>query len=455
MPPRNLTILIIAFLASSACYVTHRRAKTAIMVGDAMEMINNYYVDPVEEDQLLVAAMNGMTSLLDQNSEYITSEYYESFRNSIQQEFAGIGIYVDQPVAGEPVRIITPLVGSPAIKAGLLPADQIIRVDGRDVSEMSLGEVTAALKGVIGTTVEVRIRRRSGEDGGWKEMVFTVERATIELESVIGSRRGPNDEWIYRLEEDSTIAYIRLTSFGDRTIEELRKVLVELDNDFRGMVIDVRGNGGGLLYSAIDIADMFLESGAIVSTRVRGGKIEAEYEAKPGTLVAVDKPLAVLIDENSASASEILAAALKDNKRATIVGTRSYGKGTVQNVLPLQYGRSALKLTVARYYRPNGKNIHRSKEATEEDEWGVSPDDSMRIELDDKTRLALVEHWTRASYPSLSEAALEEVRAKFKPANPEEDESIPDAEIGASIETGSLMSIDPQLRKAVESLRSH
>jgi len=446
MPPRNLTILIITFLVSSACYVAHRRAKTAMMVGDAMEMINNYYVDPVDEDKLLVAAMNGMTSLLDQNSEYIPPDYYESFQNSIHQEFAGIGIYVDQPVEGEPVRIITPLVGSPAIKAGLLPADQIVRVDGKDVSEMGIGEVTAALKGVIGTTVDVSILRNNGEGGSPKEKTFTVERANIELESVIGSRRGPDDKWIYRLESDPSVAYIRLTSFGDRTIEELHNVLTELDNDFRGLVIDVRGNGGGLLYSAIDIADMFLDSGAIVSTRIRGGIIEAEYEAKPGTLVAIDKPIAVLIDENSASASEILAAALKDNQRATVVGTRSYGKGTVQNVLPLQYGRSALKLTVARYYRPNGKNIHRSKDATEENEWGVSPDESMRVELDDDTRLALARHWARASYPSLSEAALDEVQAKFEPANGDAN--------GAVSDTGpsTLLSIDPQLRTAVESL---
>ncbi|TWT80937.1 Carboxy-terminal processing protease CtpB precursor [Planctomycetes bacterium CA13] len=437
MPPRNLNIILIACCISLLCYLTHRRAKTAIMVGDALDLINTYYVDPIDEDDLLVAAMDGMTSQLDQHSEFIPVEFYESFQNSITQEFAGIGIYVDQPSADQPVRVITPLVGSPALKAGMLPGDAIIKIDGEDVSKMDLRDVSSRLKGPLDTIVSVVVRRGDlglEQDAATaEEVTLEIRRATIELESVIGDHRDKDNQWVYRLREDPSIAYVRLTSFGDKTTDELSKVLADLDNEFRGMVFDVRGNSGGLLYSAIDIANMFLDEGRIVSTRTRGDKVEAEYDAENGTLVNRKIPVAVLIDENSASASEIVAAALQDNQRAVVVGARSYGKGTVQNVLPLQYGRSALRLTVARYYRPSGKNIHRPKDATEDQTWGVAPNEGMDVSLDDEIREALMKRWSEASYPSL---------ADIQQTNPATDQAT------------DLSTIDPQLTRALEYLRS-
>ncbi|TWU40759.1 S41 family peptidase [Novipirellula artificiosorum] len=454
MPPRNLNVIFLACCISFLCYVTHRRAKTAIMVGNAYDLINTYYVDPVDEKSLMIAAMDGMTSTLDQHSEYIPAGLYESFQNSISQEFAGIGIYVEQPKKNEPVRVITPLVGSPALRAGMLPGDQIIKIDGQDVSRMDLSEVSDRLKGPINTVVSVVVRRDDEEP-----IAMSIQRATIELESIIGDHRDEENAWVYRLSDDPTIAYVRLTSFGEKTVDELRSVLTGLDNDYRGLIVDVRGNSGGLLFAAIEISDMFLDRGRIVSTRIRGDRIEDESDATPGTLVDLDRPVAVLIDENSASASEILAAALQDNARAVVVGKRSYGKGTVQNIFPLQYGRSALRLTVARYYRPNGKNIHRpkaaasensrlptphdggveeipatdeaTKEAIEELEWGVSPNEGMVVEIDDATRRALMQRWQEASYPSLRG----------------NDESAADGD-----EIPNLIEIDPQLRRAVEAI---
>lgn len=438
MPPRNLNVILITVCVATLCYFTQRRARTAMMVGDALELINNYYVDPVDDEQLLIAAMNGMTSELDEHSEYIPIQDYESFQDSINQEFAGIGIFVEQPEPGSPVRVVTPLVGSPALKAGVRPGDLIIRVDDVDVSSMDLPEVSQRLKGPINTLVSLSVRRDDGE------FDLSVTRDTIPLPSVIGDHRDENDRWVYRLADDPTIAYVRLTSFGEKTVAETAQVLVDLDNDFRGLVLDLRGNGGGLLQAAADVSDMFLDRGKIVSTRIRGGKAEDEFHAQPGTLVDHGKPIAVLINGNSASASEIVAACLQDYGRAVVVGTRSYGKGTVQNILPLQYGRSALRLTVARYYRPNGENIHRSKDATEEDQWGVSPDEGLEIELDEETIERLAQRWQEASYPAMA-ATPRGAESDGSDGQPEQDTGQPAQDSG--------LSLDPQLKRAVEYLR--
>lgn len=466
MPPRNLNVIILAASLSLFCYFAHRRAKTAMMVGDALQLIDTYYVDPVDEDQLLIAAMDGMTATLDEHSEYIPQEDYESFQDSINQEFAGIGIFVEQPEPGKPVRVVTPLVGSPALAAGMLPGDRIVRVDGEDVSAMDLHDVSARLKGQVGTIVRLTVLRSD------QEIAMSVRRGRIELESVIGDYRDAENRWVYRLLDDPSIAYVRLTSFGEKTVDELEQVLVQLDNEFSGLVLDLRGNGGGLLHAAVDVSNMFLNSGRIVSTRTRGGDIEDRFDAEPGTLVNTDKPLAILLDGNSASASEIVAACLQDHDRAVVVGTRSYGKGTVQNILPLQYGRSALRLTVARYYRPNGMNIHRAKDASEEEQWGVRPNDTMEVELDDASLEKLAKRWREASYPSLATVGPSSGDGGTGPSDdgPATDSlsdpsASPDAVEGERTDVGktdqpegvdaveSGLSIDPQLRRAVEYLR--
>ena len=235
MSPKNLNIILLAFSISLLCYLTHRRARTAMMVGDALELINNFYVDPVDRDDLLTAAMNGMTGMLDDHSSFIPGEAYESFQDSISQEFAGIGIFVEQLDPDQPVRVRTPLVGSPALKAGVLPNDEIIEVDGEDVSRMSLREVSNRLKGPIGTTVNLVVRRKSGN------VPLTVSRATIELESVVGDHRDQDNRWVYRLAGHPEIAYIRLISFGEKTVDELRAGLGGLEQQFQGAGVGCAG----------------------------------------------------------------------------------------------------------------------------------------------------------------------------------------------------------------------
>ena len=227
-----------------------------------------------------------------------------------------------------------------------------------------------------------------------------------------------------------------------KTVDELRRALVALDNKFDSLVLDLRGNGGGLLNAAVEVSDMFLDSGNIVSTRIRGGVIEDTFDATAGTLVNRDKPMAILIDGHSASASEIVAASLQDNDRATIVGTRSYGKGTVQNILPLQYGRSALRLTVARYYRPSGVNIHRSKDAKDDEAWGVSPHENAVIGLEEESLKKITQRWREAAYPSLVGVADDDEITDAKGKTPPQEKG-----------PATGLSVDPQLHRAVELLR--
>lgn len=442
MPSRNVHVILIAGLISAICLAISERVRRVVVVGDALALIDRYYIEPVDQQRLVEAAMGGMTSGLDPYSEFIPASNFSAFNDTFQQEFAGVGILVEQPVRGQPARVITPLVGSPALEAGVLPGDEIVGVAGEDVSSLDIGEVTERIRGPIGTEVLILMRRTVADVP--ERIEIRLKRRSIQVESVVGDHRADDNGWVHRVRDQPRIAYLRVTTFGEKTASELRQVLADAAGKIDGLILDVRGNSGGLLNSAVEICDAFIDNGKIVSIRKRGGVVEAEFVATPSVALAAEIPMVVLIDGNSASASEIVAACLQDHRRATVVGTRSFGKGTVQSVLLLEAGRSALKLTTARYYRPSGLNIHRLADSEEDDDWGVRPDAGQEVEMTDDQRRALVQKWQLANYPvsSYPEASTEPIEGAEPTRKPP----------AASAEDPEGRMIDPQLKRAIDVL---
>ncbi len=413
MPPRNLHAILIACAFSVICFSTSQRVRRIGVLGDAIDLINRFYIDPVDDTELVDAAMRGLTSRLDPHSEFIPAELIPAFNDVIEQQFAGVGILVEQPVKGEPVRVITPMVGSPALAAGVQAGDEIVGIAGEDVSQFEIRDITNRLRGPVGSEVAIRVRRMV--DNAPQRIEIRLARQSIMLDSVVGDHRDADNRWVFRLEDQPQIGYVRITSFGERTVDEFRQALDALREDYDSLILDVRGNSGGLLNAAVEVCDDLLGEGSIVIIKKRGGVIDRQFDAQPGTRVRNDAPIVVLIDGDSASASEIVAACLQDHRRATVIGSRSFGKGTVQNVLPLQGGRSRLKLTTARYYRPSGLNIHRGEQASDEADWGVRPDEGLSVPLSDAEHEALLRHWQRVSYPVSTAAIIATAPAPAEP----------------------------------------
>lgn len=345
------------------------------LFADTVDQIERNYVKPIDRRELMEAAIRGALSKLDPYSNYIGPEELDRFRNSIEAEFGGIGIQVS--IDGGRLRVISPLVGTPAYRAGLMAGDHITKIEGESTDGITLDEAVRLMKGKVGTDVSISIRHLHNP----KEIDVTLKRAIIQVETVLGDLRDENDRWKFRIAGENHIGYIRLNAFSRNTARDLRRAVQDLQKDgFQGLVIDLRFNPGGLLSSAVEVCDMFISDGKIVSTKGRNVRERTWRAHKPGTFEGF--PMAVLINKYSASASEIVSACLQDHNRAVVIGVRSWGKGSVQNVIDLEGGKSALKLTTAGYERPNGRNIHRFEGASEQDEWGVSPNDGYEVKLD-------------------------------------------------------------------------
>ena len=317
------------------------------LFGEVFEKINKEYVDEVDQSKSMDAAINGLLQSLDPYSAYMTPESFEGMQTETSGKFGGLGIEVGME-AGV-VKVISPIDNTPASKAGIKAGDYIVKINNIQVQGKSLMEAVDLMRGLVGSSIELTIRRR----GVKKALIFNITREIIQVQSV-------KSELI-----DNNIGYIRLTSFNENSSKQIKEKVKKLNKDknLKGYILDLRNNPGGLLSQAIKISDFFLENGEIVSTKSRKVSENRKWFAKKGDLTN-GKVLIVLINYGSASASEIVAGALKDHKRAILVGENSYGKGSVQSIIPLK-NRGAIRLTIAKYYLPSGKSISKV---------GVTPD---------------------------------------------------------------------------------
>jgi carboxyl-terminal processing protease len=343
------------------------------------QVVNNY-VEPVDNSKLETGAINGLLGQLDPFTIYVPPSKQEEFDNTLEGSFKGVGIQLNQRDDGK-VQVVTPIDGSPAFKAGIEAGDIIEKVNGDSIEGLRLEDVMKKVKGAIGTPVTLTVLHENSPT-----MVdLTMTRQEVIVPTVKGYSRNPDNSWDYFATDDPKIGYIRLTQFTPDSFENMKQVLTQmLSSGMKGLVMDLRWNPGGRLDEAEKIVNLFIDHGVIVSTEGRNRPKEVKTATAAGTLPYF--PMVVLINEGSASASEIVAGSLKDNRRALIVGTRSYGKGSVQELIPLDGNGGELKLTVAYYYLPSGRLVHRKKDATD---WGVDP--QIDVPMDEATEKAVAD----------------------------------------------------------------
>ena len=315
--------------------------------GEVLEKINKEYVDEINQSESMDSAINGLLQSLDPYSSYMSPEIYSEMQTETSGEFGGLGIEVS--MESGVVKVISPIDDTPASRAGIKAGDYIVKIDDTQVQGKSLSEAVELMRGPVGSGIELTVRR----GGVKKALTFTIIREIIQIQSVKSDLIEQN------------IGYVRLTSFNENSAEQIKKKIKELEKNkkIKAYILDLRNNPGGLLSQAIKISDFFLNDGEIVSTKSRQVSENRKWFANQGDLTN-GKSLIVLINYGSASASEIVAGALKDHKRAILIGENSYGKGSVQSIIPLK-NKGAIRLTVAKYYLPSGKSIS---------EVGVSPD---------------------------------------------------------------------------------
>ena len=329
------------------------------LFSEVLNKINNEYVEEVNQSDTMDAAINGVLQSLDPYSSYMSPEMFRDMQTETSGKFGGLGIEVGMEHGV--VKVISPIDNSPASRVGVKAGDYIVKINDNQVQGKSLTEAVELMRGPVGSDIEITVRRI----GVKKSIIFTITREIIKIESV-------KSKYI-----DEGIGYLRLTSFNENSGNQIKKKIKEFNNkkDLKGYILDLRNNPGGLLSQAIKIADFFLEDGEIVSTKGRKKSENRKFFAKKGDLTN-GMTLIVLINYGSASASEIVAGALKDHKRAILVGENSYGKGSVQSVIPLK-NKGAIRLTISKYYLPSGKSIS---------EVGVTPD----IEIEESSNTFVI-----------------------------------------------------------------
>jgi carboxyl-terminal processing protease len=374
-----MTLLALVMVLQAAAPATARRDgdydqfKQLVTL---IEQVKRNYATEVKEDTLFLGAFKGIVAELDPYSQYMTPEDVQQLMVDTEGEFGGLGIEITLD-EDRILKVITPLEDTPAMKAGVLPGDRIIEIDGKSTYRMSITDAVKLLRGKPGSKVTLTVVH----EGRAKREKIPVTRDIIHVKSIRAAKL---------VDAEAKIGYIRMTNFQKTTDEELDEAVKKLlDQGMKALVLDLRRNPGGLLETAVNVCDRFLESGPIVSTRGRVRESQRVFEAKKeGTYP--NFPLAVLVSNYSASASEIVAGAVQDTHRGILVGERTFGKGSVQSILPLD-GGAKLRLTTAKYYTPSGRCIHREVDAKEDDPWGIQPDITVETSYDDE--LGLLKSW--------------------------------------------------------------
>lgn len=372
------------------------------LFGDVFERVRAAYVDQVGDDVLIEAAINGMLNDLDPHSAYLNKKTYEDMQVQIRGDFGGLGIEVTMERGL--VKVVSPIDDTPAHQAGLKPGDYISHLDGEGIMGMNLAQAVEKMRGPVNTDIVLTIRRE-----GQEPFDVTLTRAVIKIQSV-------------RSRVEKNIGYIRITSFNEQTQPGLKraiaKITEELGDEVVGYIIDLRNNPGGLLSQAVKVSDSFLERGEIVSTRGRQEGEASRFNAESGDMVS-GLPLVVLINGGSASASEIVAGALQDHRRAIVLGTRSFGKGSVQTIMPIP-GAGAMRLTTARYYTPSGRSIQQT---------GIEPD----IEVE-QVRLEPLESRQRMREADLRNALTNDERTSEEAGTPGQAVVVDDYQLTRAID---------------------
>lgn len=409
MPLRNILFLFACSAVSLAAWAAGDRGEHGRRFGEVLAIIDRSALEPVAADRLLDAAVEAVVAELDEHSAFLPPDAQADLEAQLDQRFGGVGLQlsIDEP-SGLPL-VVAPLPGSPAARAGLGPGDLIVAIDGVPARQADLRDAVQRLRGSQGTPVTVRVLPASAEprsldpasapgtDPAARDVVLL--REAVKVESVLGDRRRADGTWDWEVVPG--VALVRITSFGEHTAADLAAALAAIERlpGLRGLVLDLRGNPGGLLSAAVEVCDQFLDEGVIVSTRGRRSAAGAAAvldvrRASRGAAVP-GAAMAVLIDGLSASAAEIVAACLQDNRRATIVGSRSFGKATVQTLLPLADDRGMLKLTTSEYLRTGSGTIHRRAGDDDSHAWGVRPDPGFEITPTAES-LARARRWRQA-----------------------------------------------------------
>src|SRR3954447_10113537 len=381
---------------------------------DIQRQVVTNYVDPVDETKLEQAAIDGMLNQLDPFTNYVPPQRSEDFDRMLEGTFKGIGIELNQLENGQ-MEVVTPIDGSPAFKAGVLAGDIILKVNGESIEGLRRPDVVKRIADTpLDTDVRLRVRHETGEEAD-----LAMRRQEIVLPTIKGYERNQDGSWDWYVCDNPKIAYVRLTQFTPTTFTAIRDTLNDLlKQGMSGLILDLRWNPGGQLDQAVEVVDLFISEGIIVSTKGRNRPEDVKMAKAPGTLPRF--PMIVLVNEHSASAAEIVAGSLMDNKRAAVLGERSYGKGSVQEVIKLEGDNGELKLTVAYYYLPSGRLVHHKKGATT---WGVEPQISVpmdeaaerkvadeRLSLE-KFKRASTKPTTKATNPATQPADIQLQRA--------------------------------------------